>query len=220
MSIFNHVCSLGTLCHPAMIQKRLQLRTCSYPFDWVFSNMDVIRECLEDDFKTFLDKSCYINKGHKQCGHTKYHPKMFNHRNPLRHLRDYEYYERCVDRFRALLQVTEPKLFIMMMHNLTPDVITEELKTRVIEFNKVLGEHTSNYTLLVIMHVKEQKERHRVFSYHDNVHFLELHTLSRSGGVRFVKNPSDDKYLDNILRDEYKFDIDKTHMVENDGILN
>lgn len=219
MPVINHVCSLGGLCQTAMMQKRLQLRTCSYPFDWVFSNANTIKECLEDDFKTFLDKSQYRDLCHKRCGHAKYNPNMFNHRNPLRHASDYQYYERCVDRFRKMLQCSEHKLFIMMIPNMQPCDITEEVKSNLIEFNKVLGEHASNYTLLVIMHVKKQKERHHVFSYHDNIHFLEVHTLSSSGGIMFGKNPGDNDYLDDIITSSYVFDIDKTRVVENDGFL-
>jgi hypothetical protein len=37
-----HVCSLGSLCHSSQILKRNNLKKCSYPFDWIFSNPLVI----------------------------------------------------------------------------------------------------------------------------------------------------------------------------------
>jgi hypothetical protein len=39
-----------------------------------------------------------------------------------------------------------------------------------------------------------------IFTYKDNIHFLELHTLGRIKGFEFVDN-DDDKYLDRILMD-------------------
>ena len=53
----NYTCSLGNLCHGSQILKRNNYKKCSYPFDWIFSNYDIIINCLEDDFNIFLDKS-------------------------------------------------------------------------------------------------------------------------------------------------------------------
>jgi hypothetical protein len=53
----NHICGLGSLCHTAVFIKRNKFRTCAYPFDWAFSNPDIIQKCLQDDFNTFLNKS-------------------------------------------------------------------------------------------------------------------------------------------------------------------
>ena len=53
MSI-NYVCSLGSLCQSASIIKENNLRLCSYPFDWVFSNNNIVLECIEEDFTPFL----------------------------------------------------------------------------------------------------------------------------------------------------------------------
>ncbi len=84
--LINYACSLGGLCHSAELLKRNKFKTCSYPFDWIFSNCDNITHCIENDFKVFLDKSCYTDSAYKwndnQCGHTFYHPSMFNHHDP------------------------------------------------------------------------------------------------------------------------------------------
>jgi hypothetical protein len=49
----NYTCSLGSLCHSSQILKRNNYKKCSYPFDWIFSNYDIIIDCLEDDFNIF-----------------------------------------------------------------------------------------------------------------------------------------------------------------------
>jgi len=79
----NYTCSLGSLCHSSQILKRNNYKKCSYPFDWIFSNYDIIIDCLIDDFNIFLDKSYYINISETKCGHSKYSYNMFWHHNPL-----------------------------------------------------------------------------------------------------------------------------------------
>lgn len=120
-------CSLGGLCHSAQLLKINGLKKASYPFDWIFSNIKMVKHCIEDDFKTFLDKSQYSDYTtnttlrENQCEHSIYgemvfkgeHKVIFNHHNPLSSETDYAYLERCVDRFRELLKSEEPKTFVM-----------------------------------------------------------------------------------------------------------
>ena len=199
----NYTCSLGPLCHSSQILKQNNLKLCSYPFDWIFSNCDNIIHCIEDEFKIFLDKSYYIKISPSKCGHSKYNDRMFNHHNPLLNIDHYNYYVRCVDRFKNLLKKQEPKLFTMIIVNM--DNITENIKKEMIEFNNKFSKYTSNYTLLVIFHIPNKKQHQHIFTHNDTIHFLELHTLSSSNGVEF--NNTDNIYLDNIIMSNYKFNI-------------
>ena len=205
----NYTCSLGSLCHSSQILKRNNLKLCSYPFDWIFSNYDNIIHCIEDNFNIFLDKSYYQDIHDKcnnnQCGHKYYNVNMFNHHDP-RNEKDYNYYVRCVDRFKNLLQKQEHKLFIMIFVNMNN--IDENIKNNIIDFNNKFSKYTSNYTLLVIFHIPNKQQNHNIFTYNDNIHFLELHTLSCSGGVDFGNN-NDNIYLDNIIKSKYNFNIKK-----------
>ena len=204
----NYTCSLGSLCHSSQILKRNNLKLCSYPFDWIFSNYDNIIHCIEDNFNIFLDKSYYQDnhcKENNKCGHKYYNVNMFNHRDP-RNEKDYNYYVRCVDRFKNLLQKQEHKLFIMIFINMNN--IDENIKNNIIDFNNKFSKYTSNYTLLVIFHIPNKQQNHNIFTYNDNIHFLELHTLSGSGGVEFDNN-NDNIYLDNIIKSKYNFNIKK-----------
>ena len=202
----NYTCSLGSLCHSSQILKRNNLKLCSYPFDWIFSNCDNIIHCIEDNFNIFLDKSYYINISQSQCGHSKYNNRMFNHHNPLINIDNYNYYVRCVDRFKNLLQKQYHKLFIMIFVNMNN--INENIKNNIIDFNNKFSRYTSNYTLLVIFHIPNKQQNHHIFTYNDNIHFLELHTLSSSGGVEFG-NKNDNIYLDNIINSKYNFNLKK-----------
>ncbi len=200
----NYACSLGTHCQASQILINNNLKRCSYPFDWIFSDCNIISHCLEDDFKMFLDKSYYINIKQKVCGHSYYNKHMFGHHNPLIDSNDYNYYIRCVDRFKQLLNTQGQKLFIMIYVNM--DNVEESLKNTVIDFNTKLSKHTQNYKLLCIFHIKKKHVNHHNFVHHDNIDFLELHTLSESDGVNFTNN-MDNIYLNNIINTTYTFDI-------------
>jgi hypothetical protein len=199
----NYTCSLGFLCHSSQILKRNKYKLCSYPFDWIFSNCDIVIDCIEDNFKIFLDKSYYINVSQSQCGHSKYGNCMFNHHNPLINIEDYNYYVRCVNRFKGLLQKKEHKLFIAIFANVS---INDNHKNSVIDFNNKFSKYTSNYTMLIIFNTPNKQQNNHTFTYDNNIHFLELHTLSNSNGLEFNNN-NDNIYLDNILKSKYKFKI-------------
>ena len=206
----NYVCSLGSLCHSAQILKRNNLKTCSYPFDWIFSNYNIILHCIADDFKIFLDKSYYIDRTISQCGHRYYSPYLFNHHNPLVNENDYKYFVRCVNRFKNLLQTSDHKLFTMIFINCNTmnenNSMDERFKNMIVEFNKQFSKYTKNYTLLVILHIQYNHHISHSFTYKDNIHFLELHTLSYSDGIKFIDD-NDNNYLDNIIMTKYKFNL-------------
>ena len=99
-----HVCSLGNYCHSSYLLKRLQLKVCSYPFDWIFTNIHMIKHIIEDNFTIFLNKSYYKSISHNRCSHLYYKESMFRHHNPLINMNDYNYFIRCINRFNSLLK--------------------------------------------------------------------------------------------------------------------
>ena len=48
--------SIGPYCDTTEILKLFGLRTKSYPFDWIFSSLEIVYLCISDRFRTFLDK--------------------------------------------------------------------------------------------------------------------------------------------------------------------
>jgi hypothetical protein len=201
-----YVCSLGTLCQSSQILKNNNLKKCSYPFDWIFSNYDIIIRCIEDDFKIFLDKSYYISRPDNKCGHSYYSGHMWPHHDPLNNKNQYDYYVRCVNRFKQLLQNQEHKLFTMIFVNKEYGSHCDGFKEKIIEFNNKFCKYTTNYTLLVIIHYPDKKNNYHAFTHHDNIDFLELHTLSHSNGVEFTNN-KDNNYLNSIINSKYKFNL-------------
>ena len=199
-----YVASLGTLCHTANFLKTIGFKLESYPFDWIFSNQNTVIDCIEDDFKKFLDKTYYIDISKTKCGHSLYDKRLFNHRNPLMSEQDYEYYMRCCDRFKHLLQQEEHKLFIIMFINMTK--IDENIKNNIIDFNNKLSKYTNNYTLLVIFNLSKKPTNDAIFTYNENIHFLELHTTTISNGLGFA-SADDNKYMSDIIKSKYTFNL-------------
>jgi hypothetical protein len=54
--------SFGYRCSVASILKELNLKTESYPFDWIISRLHVIKHCIEGDFTEFLNIKNYEKK--------------------------------------------------------------------------------------------------------------------------------------------------------------
>jgi hypothetical protein len=129
---------------------------------------------------------------------------MFNHHNPLTNQEHYNYYVRGVNRFRNLLKKPEQKIFMTIYPNLSK--IDENLKQNILEFNNKLKNYTSNYTLLIIFNLVNKPNNYHNFTKIDNIDFLELHTISESNGVYFNNN-IDNQYINNVLLNNYNFNI-------------
>ena len=152
---FTQAISVGNFCHAAQVLKLAGLRKFAGPFDWIFSNIEMVTHCFEDDFQTFLDLSQYRNVPEDQrelseanvCQHEFYRQNygiefMFNHHSPLNE-RDYAYLQRCVERFRITVKGDTPTLLLM----LTVESIDEQ---RLKPLVNMLRSYTKNCYLLVI----------------------------------------------------------------------
>ncbi len=210
--IFKYVCSFGNCCHSSQLLKKNKLQKCSYPFDWIFSNSDMITHCMEDEFTIFLSKSHYKSCSKSVCDHEYYKKNydintMFRHFNPLEDKSAYNYYKRCVDRFKLMMKNSEPKLFVQIYINSNPQHL-EEIKLNSIEFEKKINEFAKNYTLLVIININNNCVSTQSYIKYSisNIDFLELYTVSESNGLGFM-NECDNIYLDNIIAHYYTFDL-------------
>lgn len=164
----NYVASLGTACGPASWIKYNKMKKCSYPFDWIVNNYSHLCDILSDDFEKFLDKKFYtprqLDAPEGGCGHSLYNDYMFMHKDVMGE--DYEYLVRCVERFCKLLSSDKSKLFILSI----PD--HDNIIHSVDGLNKILGEKTKNYHILVT-EASDDIEVHEM-THGDNVHWLKF----------------------------------------------
>lgn len=205
------VCSIGSFCQSSRLLQRLELKEESYPFDWILSNHKMVKHCIEDDFKCFLDKSQYTfiptsAYTHKVCGHSYYSEvvdftnehvpgAVFMHHDLAQDEEDYAYFARCVDRFRELMVSDEKKVFIYFCRNYPSDK-SEEALIEFLEFMEFLDKYFTNYKVIFIYHsVGELK--HSVVKL-NNLDFINL-SSSRSDGLQFIED-SHNVYLDNIIK--------------------
>jgi hypothetical protein len=160
---------------------------------------------LENDFIEFLNKENYIKLEYQnKCGHKLYHDQMFWHHNPLLINDDYEYFNRCVQRFRKLITQPDNKLFIYLVKDTAESdksTFTENMET----LNIKLNQHTKNYILLAI-YVFPNKKREHFFIKSNNIDYLYINIQSYSDGCKFT-NDEDNDYLINIILSRYKFDM-------------
>jgi Putative papain-like cysteine peptidase (DUF1796) len=63
--------SIGPCCFTTEYIKSSVLRTNSYPFDWIFSSIEMVNHCTIDKFKTFLD----LSYNYSNCNHSFYDEK-------------------------------------------------------------------------------------------------------------------------------------------------
>jgi len=96
--------SLGPNCHTAGILSQLNYKKCSYPFDWVLTNLNVISYNISNNFIDFYDRNNYIYSCNnkitlKTTTNMIYPENMFVHKNPIENKEDFNYLLRCVERF-------------------------------------------------------------------------------------------------------------------------
>ena len=228
--MYKNVCGLGALCHTARFMQRIHVKKTSYPFDWVWTDDTIIVDALEDDFKKFLDKSYYIEPADKysdrMCGHSEYHESFFFHKNP-RNEDDYQYYQRCVDRFRTMVKDGESKLFIvmfspektkwpldlsqMMEEGRDKSEIMEVMKQKGRNINNALRKVAVNYKLSVIMNFGNNPIQSFNVEHEDGMDFIELNTLTSSVGVTFndgtytTNQHPDNYFISGLMSEKYKF---------------
>jgi hypothetical protein len=203
-----YVCSLGLSCYSASFLKRNHMKLASFPFDWVLFDLKNVMHAIDDNFNVYLDKQYYIDISGNQCGHKLYNEKMFYHHNPLMNESQYQYFINCINRFRALIQVSEYKLFIISFINNSED--NEMIKQRVIYFNHFFKRHTNNYQLLCLIH-RIDNYFHSHSSKYDNIDFVEAYTISYCDGEKCL-DINETFRLDKILLDKYSFHLVPIHL--------
>ena len=165
------VISFGHRCSSASFIQLLNLKTESYPFDWLVSKLDVIKDCIETKFIHFLDVNNYIttntetynmidNVKYNICNETvcvnMYYENNENEKSTylykltLTHgdIKDqYEYYERCINRLYELFETDIQKYYIYL-HPLIGINDYENNKNIILEdfnnFNNYIIEKTKN----------------------------------------------------------------------------
>lgn len=199
--------SLGQNCTTAWYLKAIGCKLASFPFDWIFSSPDVVADCLEDDFVSFLDPRLVTQADRGAAGHRRYHARMFNHRNPAASPVNFEYYRRCVARFRDLCASERPIAFLSTMlpeHSKRPSWATgftqgfalptnRDARIEYAHLQRVLERRRAPTRLVVVGQLTEQPQPSlRLVACSDTLVALELASAGPNDGVRYL-DPLDDE---------------------------
>jgi hypothetical protein len=195
-------CSLGFHCQASKILIRNNLKIESYPFDWMFSNINIIKDCIEDNFKKLLDQKYYIDYHNKfynnNCGHSLYKNNLFPHRD-MRVKHNHEYLKRCVDRFNCLCKSNKEKIFLItIIHSSLITNINDNLNN----LKKLLGKKTTNFKIVCLFFLYSKNYNDHYIEINDNIHIIYIYSTSKSDGLKF-EDERDNIYVDNILLTNY-----------------
>ena len=118
------VISIGSHCATAGELKRFGLKSASYPFDWIFSSIGMVADCIADNFSAFLDKNYHEpiplenrrDPNANFCDHVIFRDRydikyIFNHTD-ITTDSGRTYYERCVERFRRVMADGQPTILL------------------------------------------------------------------------------------------------------------
>lgn len=161
--------------------KQLNLKTESYPFDWVVSKLDTIKDCIETKFVHFLNVDNYITQqtetvnqiddvkvyiGNEEIQVNTYYEKgpnhTYNYQLALTHhnlKNDIDYFQRCIQRFYELLESDVQKCYLYF-HPIMGIRDFEEQKESLLnqfdEFHKYITTKTTNLSGIYFILVKHQ----------------------------------------------------------------
>ena len=204
----NHTISLGPFCFNAMFMKKKMYKNASFPFDWLFSNLKMINDCLENDFDTFMDKSKHKKISSKASEHTEYKiHKMFNHHD-ITSRKDYDYFSRCIARFRNLHKTKGTKLFTaIILSSSLNDAQSNLIKSIHKNLKRYAGEdHVLLIVCINVVGKKEDKKRYSVDKWFDDLYVVNLRTHEKLNGMSFVDR-KDHTLYDKMLHELFTFEI-------------
>ena len=142
----------------------LKLKEESFPFDWVVSKLSIVKACIEDDFKSFLNVDNYVEQSMKtynvidgikrhaysEPGVEKVLVNMFYETNKetdqtynvqlgmnhrnIKIEEDLDYYKRCIARLNELLKSDVTKLYIYIHPIMGPNDYNSKKESIVNEF--------------------------------------------------------------------------------------
>jgi hypothetical protein len=181
------VISFGHRCSSAALIEELNLKTESYPFDWLVSKLDIVKDCIETKFVHFLNVNNYteqtvtdtcniiddvkynigadimfINTFYETdiTNISTYHYKLALNRYHTNLKNDYAYYERCIDRLYKLFETDIQKYYIHL-HPIVGPIDYENKKESILnefeDFSQYIIGKTKNIFGIYFILIKQNE---------------------------------------------------------------
>jgi hypothetical protein len=185
------IITLGDHCIASLYLKKCGLKSCSYPFDWIVTNLDMIVDILENDFDRFMNQTDYYDSFFK--GQIFYQHRSLD--------KDREYFERCINRFKNL-NSNDINIYFMIISHLGGDNITkmkEIHRDYTLEDYKKIYSLLPNPTKLVIVHL--EKDKNNNFTTFDNI---DIYTKKVEKLQAAILDNSTEKWLIDLYKHYFK----------------
>lgn len=197
---YSHYISIGQACPCAYALKVNELRSGSYPFDWIFTDTSVLKDCLSNDFKVFLDESQYYHNNKEycsdplrrsHCNHMTYGDKFFRHHCPKCFKEHHEYFKRCVTRFQNVINNKENKILFIWMNIFnndmkcdTKNVIEDEILVDIMDY---LHNHVSASWKLLILECYQNCDFRKsiIIESNEKYSWVQINCKSYNTGVKY-----------------------------------
>jgi hypothetical protein len=197
--------SIGPNCSTSDLLKLQNLKNKSYPFDYIFSSLEIIKHCIDDKFKTFLDREQYepgicesstrhrfyckyldtdvLTKHHLVNGFNPLHPQdhkissgnLFNHHDLINNEDHYERFKRRVERLLALIESETKIVFVYY------DMYTENYQELV-----DLSKHFISLSNIYILGIFENKGERKILYESDRCKIYQnVHSSYIFGDIAF-----------------------------------
>jgi len=211
------------------------LKTESYPFDWLVSKLDTIKLCINDSFIQFMKKGNYDTKttsndiglSETVFYNTRYEKnpnilKTYDFQLACNHYNlntNYDYYERCVDRFVTLLENKSiPKLFLYI-HPIQIYFQREMLDTFE-DFTQYMSTRTNQFFIVYFVLVREPVVQNTFKYKNHDVYIVQCNQFFSDTGCPFELDS--EKETDEIISILKTYDIFNksvcTHSIDNSEI--
>jgi len=185
-----HFCSLGYRCQIGTIMQNIGIKTVSYPFDWIVSDLLVKIDIINDNFEKFLDINNYeyiengevnniidnkkiliehdnyfYNKFYGNNNDGLYHLKIGLNHYDLKNAENYDYFKRCIDRFNNLLKLSDNKIFIYMNPLISQDKLEETINSYNI-FTNYFKTITNNFVIIyfILLHTNDNIGSYNIYN--------------------------------------------------------
>jgi hypothetical protein len=222
--------SVGHRCSSASLIKELHIRFETHPFDWVVSKLNTIVHCIETDFSEFLNPAnyekmntetfnlcdgvkthiCYENPVintfyEKDAGENKNGTYGFNlamTHHDIRTEKDAAYFERCVSRFKNILQSDNKKFYLYIHPIMGVSQYNDEnvgLQTQFTAFSEYMNEKTKNARGLYFFIVKNEERKGEIDLLFQNdscvIHLLYANNALVDEGATFGNDYYTEQYV-------------------------
>jgi len=182
--------SIGPYCTTTDILKKYKHRLQALPFDYIFSSLEMIKHCINDQFNIFLDKKYYTNgtnensnrhtfyckmldtdillKHHIAHGYNKNYKvssgNLFNHHNLLHNEKTYKAFERRCKRFMNIINQKRNIVYFVYYDKYTNNI------DNLVEFSNYLKLYNEHIFIIGIFENKNDASKILYKSYNCTIY--------------------------------------------------